>query len=899
MKLKNVSCNDSKISFYKLFSIFFFLSLSITVNAQTWSLEGNNTDTIKKLGTTNDFDLPFITNSIERIRLLTNGNLLIGTTTDQPSSLLTVSSTTKGLLIPRMTTAQRNAIISPATGLYLFNITTNTFDFYNGSSWFSYGKGPGNLNTLLGTNAFVNNTTGSSNIALGDSTLRNNTTGSDNVAIGVSALRSNSSGAFSVAIGSRALAVNTSNSNTAIGSYSLFSNVSGTQNVAVGLGALQSSSGNYDVAVGAYALWKATNNANGPNTAIGYCAMLNTTTGKASVAIGNEALRANTVGFYNTAIGYQGLYANTAGNYNTAIGYQGLFTLQTGTNNVALGSRSLFSNQSGSNNVAIGYNAGYTETGSNKLYIANSQTANLLYGDFNTGQLQINAASTPALSPSAQFEIKSTSRGFLGPVLTASQRDSISNPATGLEVFNSTTKTKDIYTGDTWVSFTSTSGVSNDLIINGITIGRGGSGVTSNVVVGKNGLNSNTTGSNNVAVGDSTLRANTSGFNNTALGSGALKAVVTSSNNTAVGSGALYNSTAASNTAVGSSSMFTNTTGTFNTALGATSLYANTTGSNNTAVGYWSLRYNIDGNDNIAIGMNALRQNTGGSYNVAIGKQALNSNTTGINKVAIGYQAGYANTGNGNVFIGYQAGYNETGSNKLYIANSNTSTPLIAGDFSNGNVGIGTSSSPSEKLEVAGNVKISGLLKLPTGAAAGYVLTSIDSAGNAVWQAPLPSGTSSAWHLSANGFNMSNVNTGSVYIGLTATESNVLDNEAYKLYVKKGIRTEKVKIDHAAWPDYVFSKEYILPALDEVEKYINDHHHLKDVISADEVQKNGVDVGDNQAALLKKIEELTLYLIQQNKVIQAQTKNSLEQQNRMLDLLRRIESLETKLAEKN
>jgi hypothetical protein len=77
----------------------------------------------------------------------------------------------------------------------------------------------------------------------------------------------------------------------------------------------------------------------------------------------------------------------------------------------------------------------------------------------------------------------------------------------------------------------------------------------------------------------------------------------------------------------------------------------------------------------------------------------------------------------------------------------------------------------------------------------------------------------------------------------------------------------KVK-DFGNWPDYVFNKDYQLPALAEVEKFIQQNKHLPGIPAAAEVQQKGLDLGDNQAALLKKIEELTLYIIEQNKKIE-------------------------------
>jgi hypothetical protein len=101
---------------------------------------------------------------------------------------------------------------------------------------------------------------------------------------------------------------------------------------------------------------------------------------------------------------------------------------------------------------------------------------------------------------------------------------------------------------------------------------------------------------------------------------------------------------------------------------------------------------------------------------------------------------------------------------------------------------------------------------------------------------------------------------GNVGIGTTN-----INDASYKLFVETGIRTRKLKVDQTSWPDYVFHKYYNLPSLAEVEQFINKNKHLPDVPSAAEVEKNGLDLGENQALLLKKIEELTLYVIELKK----------------------------------
>jgi hypothetical protein len=89
-----------------------------------------------------------------------------------------------------------------------------------------------------------------------------------------------------------------------------------------------------------------------------------------------------------------------------------------------------------------------------------------------------------------------------------------------------------------------------------------------------------------------------------------------------------------------------------------------------------------------------------------------------------------------------------------------------------------------------------------------------------------------------------------------------------KLAVAGDIFSKKVKVTQNGWPDYVFGANYHLPSLNEVEKYIQQNSHLPEVPSDAEVKKDGLNLGDNQAVLLKKIEEMTLYIIDLNKRMQ-------------------------------
>ncbi len=93
------------------------------------------------------------------------------------------------------------------------------------------------------------------------------------------------------------------------------------------------------------------------------------------------------------------------------------------------------------------------------------------------------------------------------------------------------------------------------------------------------------------------------------------------------------------------------------------------------------------------------------------------------------------------------------------------------------------------------------------------------------------------------------------------------DTKGYKLAVNGNIRAKEIKVENSNWPDYVFTKKYNLPTLKETEKYIKNKGHLPGIPSAEEVKTNGIDLGEMNAKLLQKIEELTLHLIEIKKEV--------------------------------
>jgi len=124
--------------------------------------------------------------------------------------------------------------------------------------------------------------------------------------------------------------------------------------------------------------------------------------------------------------------------------------------------------------------------------------------------------------------------------------------------------------------------------------------------------------------------------------------------------------------------------------------------------------------------------------------------------------------------------------------------------------------------------------------------------------------------------------------GLRITSGNlgigIVDTKGYKLAVNGKIRVHEIKVETANWPDYVFAKDYQLSSLKETEKHIKEKGRLPGIPSAEEVKANGVDLGEMNIKLLQKIEELTLHLIDQNKLIQTQQK-LLEQQQKSIETI--------------
>lgn len=198
-------------------------------------------------------------------------------------------------------------------------------------------------------------------------------------------------GAHNTFIGGQAGNSNTTGyNNTFIGLNSGFENITGAWNVFLGISSgYNNTVGNNNTFIGGQAGFK--NTSGGWNAFLGTNSGYSNTSGINNTFIGGRAGHKNTSGRWNTFLGTSSGYSTTSGKNNTFIGGQAGYKNTTGKYNTFIGVNSGYNNQTGVSNVFIGHGVGYYETGSNKLYIDNSDTGSpLIYGDFATDQLAFN-----------------------------------------------------------------------------------------------------------------------------------------------------------------------------------------------------------------------------------------------------------------------------------------------------------------------------------------------------------------------------------------------------------------------------------------------------------------------------------------------------------------------------
>lgn len=209
------------------------------------------------------------------------------------------------------------------------------------------------------------------------------------------------------------------------------------------------------------------------------------------------------------------------------------------------------------------------------------------------------------------------------------------------------------------------------------------------------------------------------------------------------------------------------------------------------------------------------------------------------------------------------------------------------GTSDNKDVIIKTNNIERLRIKNTGQIELKNSLKVDSASADSLRAVYVDSQGllkvssGGSGQQPCTSPTN-RWvtNYCASGNDIYNLpNSGNVGIGTSQIPAG------YKLAVNGKIICEEVKVKLSSnWPDYVFKHDYKLMPLSELKKFINDKNHLPDIPSADEVEMEGNSIGDMQSKLLLKIEELTLYLVQQHEKLE-KLENENIVLNKKLDVL--------------
>lgn len=642
------------------------------------------------------------------------------------SAMLDISSTDKGLLIPRLTSAERMAVVNPANGLMIFDISSNTFWFYSQSTnqWEEMGGAiVSALNDLLDAKTDANS------IYVGYTSGQSNDGNNFNTSMGSKSMRDNTAGSHNIALGYRSLTNNTTgNNNVALGENSLAGTITGNQNTVIGK--------NAGASIG--------ENASG------------------NIFLGYEAGK--------TEDGSNKLIIENSDSPNPLIG--GDFDMDEVMIN---GDLSVSENLNISADVNAGQNLNVSQNLSTEtITIAGGtpEQGKVLTSDDNGNATWENALTGIEVINDLHDATSTENSLYIGAEAGQNQSGSTYNVGVGQKSLRDNTSGKEnTGTGFGSLGFNTTGNYNTGM--GSAASARNESG-NNNSAFGKGALAANTIGSDNTAVGTHSLLW-TIGNQNTAIGSGAGQNSNNTSGNVFIGyeagkdeddSNKLYIENSASpspliggdfdtdeveingdlditgNTSINGNSTITldlNINRDLHVDDSTSTQFLKITGGDpaqgkvltsddngnaiwtETAAGATKINDLTDAktyNTSLYLGSGA-GQGSSGSQNISVGPLSLGHLTGGAFNVALGYMAGYTNGPealSGNVFIGNYAGMNMLDNNQLIIENENGATPLIHGSFSD------------DHLKINGTLQITG-----GNPEEGKVLVS-DANGKASWE---------------------------------------------------------------------------------------------------------------------------------------------------------------------
>lgn len=430
---------------------------------------------------------------------LTFTNAQVGINTTTPQAALDVSSTTDGMLIPRVALSNTTTatIVTPTVSELVYNTATAGdvtpgFYFWDGVKWVrlksSADPSGGGTGWLLEGNNFIDEY----NDFIGTKTNESLDFRVSNILSGRIGRPSNGSTFF----GYRAGLVDdkTNNENTFIGYYSGQNTVNGQQNTALGVRSLYSNlTGSYNVAIGREALYSA-------NTA------------SYNIGIGFDALRTTTSGESNLGIGVNALKNVTTGSFNIGVGQNAGLSVATGTHNVAMGFSALEGGQPSTKNVAIGFQA---------MLLLNGLTGN----DYNVAIGERAAARTNG-SYNVALGFQALRRGTGNDNIAIGRSASSLNPGTSNIAIGTTAGNNNRGQQNICIGTAAVPNVTSNVSLNNIGIGQSTLNQletgSHNIAIGRLALTNVRSGSNNIGIGDNAVVPSASGSNQIRIGNTAV-----------------------------------------------------------------------------------------------------------------------------------------------------------------------------------------------------------------------------------------------------------------------------------------------------------------------------------------------------------------------------------------
>jgi len=692
---------------------------------------------------------------------------------------------------------------------------------------------------------------------------------------------------------------NTGNFNTGYGLNSLSNNTSHS-NSAFGIGTLSFSSGGFNCAFGNSSL--ASNRSGSLNCSLGTRTLFNNDSGSANVAIGHRTLESNVAGSKNTAVGYAALLTNI-GSLNTTIGSYSPRSLLTGNSNIFIGAETAINLLNGSNNVFLGNTIAVSKFPSTPTLAGNDTANSIIIADGlgnqrifiqkngNTGiglgnnvipvnKLDINGG----VAIGRRFTPNGVSPGILAPanglIVQGNVGIGTTTPNNKLEITQGTNGNSGLRFTNLTSNFNPTTAqVANRFLTvnqNGdVVLNKVANPIETNVLTSS--ANLMTSNVNNIASSSRIINSISNAINSS-------NQLITTVNGVASAPVNLPQNQDQTLSQSGNTITLSNGGGSFNIPAPQTISQTGNTVTLSNGGGSFSLPTFTD-TDSQSLSL------TGNTLSISNGNSVTLPTYVDVPQT-ISQSEGVITLSNGGgsfslpTFIDTDEQSLALTGNTLTISNGNSvtlptyvDTPQTISQTGNTitlSNGGGSFTFPNTNVTAGTNVSVTG----SGSSASPYVVSSADTSlyanNGTINSATTTSGNrevtmnnSNIWFKSA----AADTN-GKIYIGSTAVYPTTTGN--YKLYVEGGILTEKVKValrSTANWADYVFEKNYKLMPLKNVEEYITTHKHLPGIDSASELAKNGLDLAEMQAKHMAKIEEMMLYIIEQNKTIEKSIKD--------------------------